>query len=366
MEIEKNEWKSEIENGTLRDWVEKLKVVCDESKWKLTEDGIYAKEVDPAHVCMVDTTLHREAFETFEDVGDTEILGELGVNLDKVVEQLEKFDARDILQLKVEIEYIEYDEEEKELIEMTDKEYLTELISNDEEYDTDLNKDLVIDGADEIGIDVESFVSENGEGVEQKLINDIPDGMIDGLVEYVVQKNEELSGRFVDVREEKEEIGDDTSNHLVISGEYRDRKMPLLDTAGMTEPNIPELDLPNDFTINIGTLSKIVGNSNAISDHITIEMGEGKTGEQLFMHSVEDEDILEATIPAEDLVSWHTEEDVRSLFALDYLHALVSTLPNKEDVSIHLGADYPMDMQVDSEEMNIRYLLAPRIESRGE
>lgn len=66
-----------IEAGTLRAWLGSMKQVCDEVKVHYDRIGMSAIAVDPAHVCMLTTTLSRESFLSYHN---TE--GELALDLD--------------------------------------------------------------------------------------------------------------------------------------------------------------------------------------------------------------------------------------------------------------------------------------------
>ena len=54
-----------IKAAVLREWLKRIDVVRDEFKLVVSETGFYMKAIDPARVMMLETTLDRNAFETF-------------------------------------------------------------------------------------------------------------------------------------------------------------------------------------------------------------------------------------------------------------------------------------------------------------
>ena len=154
---------------------------------------------------------------------------------------------------------------------------------------------------------------------------------------------------------------EDDGNRLVLKVNNITQKMPLLDTAGMTDPSVPQLDLPIDVKLLGKHLQTGVKASQNISDHIAISIG--PNGFELF--SEEDEDSVKLAIPKDQLEELDASEDVRSLFALDYFANMIKSVDSNKIVQLELGKDYPVKMQFDFADNNghVMFLLAPRIES---
>ncbi len=156
-------------------------------------------------------------------------------------------------------------------------------------------------------------------------------------------------------------VHDEEENRLTMSVRNITQKMPLLDTAGMTDPNVPSLDLPINLQIKGEHLLNGVKASENISDHISITAN--SDGFEIF--SEEDENEVEMSVGEEELEKLDANEEVRSLFALDYFSDMVKCVSRDTILDIELGADYPIKIQFDfaDDNGNVRYLLAPRIES---
>ncbi len=199
---------AEIKSEVLKQLVEIVGTIVDEVKINLDEEGLSLKAVDPAHVAMVDLSLNKDAFESYE-AEQTEI----GLNLNKVEQFLKLSGTGDIIEL-------DHDEEE---------------------------------------------------------------------------------------------------NRLTMKTNSITRKMALLDTAGMTDPNVPSLDLPLNLKIKGKHLLNGVKASENISDHISITAN--PDGFEIF--SEEDEDTVRLSLGEDDLEELNANEEVRSLFALDYFSSMI-------------------------------------------
>ncbi len=153
----------------------------------------------------------------------------------------------------------------------------------------------------------------------------------------------------------------DDENRLILKVNNITQKMPILDTAGMTDPSVPQLDLPINVKILGKHLQTGVKASQNIADHIAISVG--KEGFEMF--SEEDEDSVKLSISKEELEEIVASEDVRSLFALDYFANMIKSVDSNKVVTVELGKDYPVKLQFEFADGNghVMFLLAPRIES---
>lgn len=150
-------------------------------------------------------------------------------------------------------------------------------------------------------------------------------------------------------------------NRLILKVDKITQKMPLLDTAGMTDPSVPTLDLPISLKIKGKHLLTGVKASQNISDHIAITAG--PEGFEIF--SEEEEDMVRLALSEEDLDELEANDEVRSLFALDYFSNMIKSVASDTPIFMELGRDYPVKMEFDfaDGDGHVRFLLAPRIES---
>ena len=73
-------FQGKIRADFIKTLTEAIYILVDESKFKLTSDGVYGRTVDPAHVGMIDFKLKKEAFDEYECKEEAEI----GVDLEKL------------------------------------------------------------------------------------------------------------------------------------------------------------------------------------------------------------------------------------------------------------------------------------------
>ena len=154
---------------------------------------------------------------------------------------------------------------------------------------------------------------------------------------------------------------DENSNKLTIKIGNLIRKMGVLDTAGMPDPKVPNLNLPARLTLKASELFQGVRASEAISDHVALTA----TTDAFELFAEGDTDTVNLKLPKDLLVDMEVPEKCKSLFSIDYFGNMVKPVKGDEPVTIYLGNDNPIKMEFDFAEENghVTYLLAPRIES---
>ena len=243
-------FEAKVKAEVLKELVDVLSTLVDETKINANKEGISVRAVDPAHVAMVDLSLERAAFESYN--ADDQ---ELGLDLDKVKEVLRLAKTGDIIDLK---------------------------------YDEDKNK-LIL------------------------------------------------------------HVGNIT------------RRMALVDTAGMSDTKVPNLNLPAKLTIRVEELRQGIRASENVSDHIALTVSpEGFT-----MQGEGDTDSVDLKLGKDLLDELESKEQVRSMFPLDYFANMIKAITTAPSVTMYLGNDYPVkiEFQIGGGKGKVKYLLAPRIES---
>jgi proliferating cell nuclear antigen len=154
---------------------------------------------------------------------------------------------------------------------------------------------------------------------------------------------------------------DEAKNRLVLHVGNITRRMNLVDTAGMSDPKVPNLNLPAKMTVTSDELQKGIRAAESVSDHIALNA----TPEGFEMYSEGDTDSVSLKLPKDLLISLEVTEKVRSLFPLDYFSNMVRSIPAGSVVTINLGSDFPvkLEFEIADKRGSVNYLLAPRIES---
>jgi proliferating cell nuclear antigen len=154
---------------------------------------------------------------------------------------------------------------------------------------------------------------------------------------------------------------DEDKNRLVVAVGNTTRRMSLVDTAGMSDPKVPSLNLPAKLTVRTDELRQAIRASESVSDHIALKA----SNEGFEVVSEGDTDTVSHMVSKDMLDELQAKDAVRSLFPLDYFSNMVKAISSAQTVTLYLGTDYPvkMEFKIAGGKGEVKYLLAPRIES---
>ena len=154
---------------------------------------------------------------------------------------------------------------------------------------------------------------------------------------------------------------EEDKNRLVVHVGNITRRMSLVDTAGMSDPKVPNLNLPAKIKVRTEELRQGIRASESVSDHIALVA----TPDGFELVSEGDTDSVNLKLPKDMLDELVCKEKVRSLFPLDYFANMVKAIGSAQTVTMYMGNDYPVKMEFDiaGGKGQVKYLLAPRIES---
>jgi len=156
-----------------------------------------------------------------------------------------------------------------------------------------------------------------------------------------------------------------TEDKIIMSAGIIVREIKPIDTSGFCDPKVPNLNLPDTFTINQEYLVTALEQCGNVSDHVAIE---GDIQGNLKIYSSGDTDGVKATIPKDLMDNVRMTESFKSLFPLDYLQTIAKAsqfgmLLKGQELNVCMGNDYPIKIMAETKDWGITYLLAPRIES---
>jgi len=150
-----------------------------------------------------------------------------------------------------------------------------------------------------------------------------------------------------------------TEEKIKISLDNMTMEIKTLDASNMSQPKIPNLNLPGHFTLPVMDIYEVTRQCSLVSDHITI----GVIGETIFFNA-KSEEIGNTNIKYDND---QTYSPMKSKFPLDYLlnhYKSLKTLDKNSKSSCDIGTDYPIRINTDLENgVNVLYLLAPRIDN---
>ena len=154
---------------------------------------------------------------------------------------------------------------------------------------------------------------------------------------------------------------DEESNRLIIKIGNLVRKMGLIDTAGMPDPKMPNLNLPGKVVIKVSGLNQGVRASEAVSDHLALTVNK----DNFELYAEGDTDTVNLKLPKDLVIDINTTSKCRSLFSIDYFSNMIKPVKGEDPITIQIGNDNPIKVEFDIAEKkgHVTYLLAPRIES---
>ena len=153
---------------------------------------------------------------------------------------------------------------------------------------------------------------------------------------------------------------DEEKTKLVVKVGNITRRMALVDTAGMSDPKVPSLDLATKVTLKTTDLHRGIQAAVGVSDHVAFVAR--PDGFDIVAEG--DTDNVSLNLDKEKLENLECKEKVRSMFPIEYLSRIVKEIKG-ENVTLNLGNDFPVRIEFDIAEGNghVVYLLAPRIEN---
>ena len=154
---------------------------------------------------------------------------------------------------------------------------------------------------------------------------------------------------------------DEDTNRLIIKIGNIVRKMGLIDTAGMPDPKMPNLNLPAKVVLKASELLKGVRASETVSDHLSLTVNQDNF--ELFAEG--DTDTVNLKLPKDLLNELTTKTKCKSLFSIDYFSNMIKPVHGENPITMMIGNDNPIRVEFDIAENkgHVTYLLAPRIES---
>ena len=171
-------------------------------------------------------------------------------------------------------------------------------------------------------------------------------------------------GSILDMADKADNIElelDENTHKLVIIMSGLSYTMSLLDPSSIRkEPKVPTLDLPVRIVIRGEDIKRAVKAAEKVGDYMSM----GVNGEIFFMGAEGDTDKVLVEMTKDQLIDFKAGE-AQSLFSLDYLSDISKIAGKASEVTIDIGKDYPLKLNIKIAEGHgkVSYMLAPRVES---
>ncbi|WP_435334177.1 DNA polymerase sliding clamp [Haloarchaeobius sp. TZWWS8] len=217
----------------------------------------------------------------------------------------------------------------------------------------------------------------NEDGFEIRAVDPANVGMVDlrlsaaafesyeadgGVIGVNLSRLEDIAGMADSGQLVELELDEETRKlHIQIDGlEYT---LALIDPDSIRkEPDIPDLDLPAEVTVEGKDINRAVKAADMVSDHIALGVDADK--KTFFVNAEGDTDDVHLELDEEDLIDLQAG-NARSLFSLDYLKDMDKAIPKDAEVTLELGEEFPVMIHFDIAEGQgtVLFVLAPRIQS---
>ena len=147
---------------------------------------------------------------------------------------------------------------------------------------------------------------------------------------------------------------------LKLSFNNRKFEVPLIEIEEDKKQKEPEIKPTYTITTKTKELMTLLSDASIAGESISFL--KEKDADQLMVKAAGDKlTKFESSVPTET-VDLDTKEKILSKFALEYLDKMVKTAYGTT-VKIELGNDYPLRLNFHNDSFNVRYILAPRVES---
>lgn len=153
------------------------------------------------------------------------------------------------------------------------------------------------------------------------------------------------------------EIVQDNGKIQFSDGSYTYTHNPLDPTTLRKRPTPPAITLPATVVMNSKDLAEHLKAMGIVADRVRF-IAENET---LRLEAEGDTDHIRKVIEHKDGSKFPAGK-ISSLFSLEYLKEIGKAMKDAGDITLHLGDNHPIRFDFDIEEMEVSYLLAPRIE----
>lgn len=164
-------------------------------------------------------------------------------------------------------------------------------------------------------------------------------------------------------RGEKAELGVEDGRFVIkFVGEKKKRtfKIPILDIGeGMQKE--PKIEFKNVVKINADAFKEVLKDAKLVSSHIKLSLADGA-----FVAEVKGDsgDVrAEFEKDSSEIAEMKSAGEAKATFPLQYLEDIAKASPGNEIITMHIETDRPLKIEYKILGSEVRYYLAPRIES---
>ena len=151
------------------------------------------------------------------------------------------------------------------------------------------------------------------------------------------------------------------NSRLQLKFSNRTFEVPLIDLEeDGKQKKEPELKPIYSVTMKTKNLMDLISDAAIVSESLAFVYDKEK--DELTVKAESEQNKFEAPVPTEEVKLNNAEQKFQSKFALEYLTKMIKASLG-EDVTIELGEEYPLRIKFKNDNFDVRYTLAPRVET---
>lgn len=154
-------------------------------------------------------------------------------------------------------------------------------------------------------------------------------------------------------------VRDDGGKLTLSDGRYTYTHTPLDVNTVRKRPNLPNLALPAAIEVDAAEYAEAVKAMSVIGDKVALRAIHDHNVLELYTEGATDALRKELNAPAPGQAK---KDPVRSLFSIDYLKDTAKAMKGAGKIAVHLGENHPVRFYCSLGEMEVSFLIAPRIE----
>jgi len=158
------------------------------------------------------------------------------------------------------------------------------------------------------------------------------------------------------------EYDEETRKLHIEVGDAYDAEMALIDPDSIRdEPDIPDLELPNEVIVTGRAIKRAIKAADLVSDHVHIR---GDVDEGVWFEAQGDTDENRYRFDGDEIRHADVSETATSILSLEYLKDVKKEIPSDAEVRLRFGEDFPVKLNYAFADGHgsVEHMQAPRIQ----
>ena len=151
---------------------------------------------------------------------------------------------------------------------------------------------------------------------------------------------------------------EETTLNIEIKNNFSTRRfeLPLIDISE-EETKLPNLDFPAEIELDPKVLVEGIKDAEIISDNIIFKADENN----FYIKAEGDLGNVEVEVDKSEAIDHNVKDNCESQYQIEYLKDMAKASDISRSVKIHFGEDIPLKLEFVAPEVNLSFLVAPRV-----